>query len=292
VSADPLDTAHLSFVSRGDDPELARIRETIAGSIAIDGRAELEASLCELLTYGRSGTRKTLDLIGHSTADGSLLVLGDWVIDAASATVAAFFRELADHDVFARLGVHAIRLLGCGTAGTDRAKWTVCRLAEIVGIEVYGATGPLLASYYDAVGFADERRYVLAPASQLHAGPVASRPPDRDQMASAHALDIDALAPTPVPTRPWPVHVVEPEQARELLALIHRREGTMMPSLDATPSCELALASSVPGRYHPLEVLLDGELVRAFPAGATHGVVYPVHDTRTFSELIGYLRRS
>jgi hypothetical protein len=291
VSADLLGTSRLSFIGHGGDPELTRIRSTITHAVAVDGRAELEIKLCELLAHGRPGAPKTLDLIGHSTADTSLLVLGDWVIDAANATVAAFFGGLADHDVFARLGVHAVRLLGCGTAETDHARWTVRRLASIIGIEVYGTTGPLLASHYDAGGFADERRYLLAPASQLHARPVASRAPDRDKGANAHVLDIDALAPGRIPTRPWPVHVVEHEQARELLALIRRSDGTSLPSLCATPSCELAFRSTVPEHYHLLEVLLDGELVRAFPSGSAHGIVYPVRDTGTFSELLAHIRR-
>ena len=106
--AELLDQPRISIVCRSEDPELVRIRETIAHGLAIGGRADLETTLCALLEVGRPGVPKTLDLIGHSTSITSLLVLGDWVIDASSPTVTAFFRELAEQDVLTRLDVTAV----------------------------------------------------------------------------------------------------------------------------------------------------------------------------------------
>lgn len=289
MDAELLGLAHLSLIGRSDDPELHKIEHAIAHPLVIDGRADLEATLCALLSRAHSGAPKTLDLIGHSTAGASLLALGTWVIDASSPIVTAFFRELADQNVLPRLGVTAVRLLGCSTAETAHGKWTMCALAEILGIEVYGTTGMLLSSYYDERGFSDERRYLLTSASQLRQQGAVSRPVRGEP--SGYVLDIDALPPLSLEhRRTWPVHVVGAEQAREILSFIRRREGATMPGLTATPSCEIALPSSSPGAYHRVEVLCDGELVRVHPQGVTHGIVYPVNDPETFRQLVGLAR--
>jgi hypothetical protein len=290
MHAELLEHPHLSIISRTDDVELARIRAAIGTTIAVDGRADLERVLCELLAFGRSGTAKTLDLIGHSSATTSLLVLGDFVIDATSPTVTAFFRELADHNVLQRLGIGAVRLLGCLTADTGHGRWTVCALADILGVEVYGTTGLLLASHYNTHGFADERRYLLAGARELRANATVPRPLDRGE-PSNFALDVDALPAVALPRSPWPVHVVGHEQAREMLALIRRRHGSMIPGLQSSPSCSVALPSSEPDRFHVLDVLLDGELVRVHPHGAAQPIVYPVDDPFTFRQLVHYASR-
>ena len=286
MSAELLDHLHLSIVSRSVDPELVRIREAIANPILVDGRGELEATLCRLLAHGRPGVPKTLDLIGHSTATTQLLVLGDWAIDAGSQTVTAFFRELAEQNVLPRLGVTALRLLGCLTADSAHGKWTVSALADILGVEVYGTTGLLLASHCNRDGFADERRYLLASASEIRKNGLVSKPLDRGEPSSL-PLDIDAIPAVALAARPWPVHVVGLEQARELLNLIHRRDGSIIPGLVASPTCELALPSGVADRYHLVQVLLNGELVRVYPPGMPDGVVYPVDDPYELRKLIG-----
>lgn len=283
--AELLDQPRISIVSRSEDPELVRIHETIAHGIAIGGRADFETTLCALLAYGRPGVPKTLDLIGHSTANTSLLVLGDWAIDASSSTVTAFFRELAEQDVLARLGITALRLLGCLTADTAHGKWTVCALAEILGVEVYGTTGLLLASHHNRDGFADERGYLLASATQLRAHGRIPRPLDRGE-PSAFPLDVDVLPAVELADRAWPVHVVSADSARELLCLIQRRNGSVLPGLVAAPVCEIALPSPIPGRYHLMQVMLGGELVRVFPAGSEHGIVYPVDDPFELQKLL------
>jgi len=286
MSAELLDHLHLSIVSRSVDPELVRIREAIANPLLVGGRGELEATLCGLLAHGRPGVPKTLDLIGHSTTTTQLLVLGDWVIDAGSHTVTAFFRELAEQNVLPRLGVTALRLLGCLTADSAHGKWTVSALADILGVEVYGTTGLLLASHCNRDGFADERRYLLASASEIRKNGLVSKPLDRGEPSSL-PLDIDAIPAVALAARPWPVHVVGLEQARELLNLIHRRDGSIIPGLVASPTCELALPSGVADRYHLVQVLLNGELVRVYPPGMPDGVVYPVDDPYELRKLIG-----
>jgi hypothetical protein len=269
---------HVSIISRSDDDELRAIEATIADAVVIDGRADLEAALCRLLAAGAPSAPRTLDLIGHSTAGTSLLVMGDWVIDATSLTVTAFFRELAEQNVLARLGIEAVRLLGCATAVTEHGRWTVCALADLLGVEVVGTTAPLLASYYEPAGFSHDRRYLLTSATDLRARGSITRPAASSRIS---VLDIDRLPAMPLDqARPWPVHVVNTEQARDLLALIRRHDGAPA-ALEAVPSCELALPSPARDRYHRIEVLRDGELVRVEP-----GTVYPVSDPAAFRALV------
>jgi hypothetical protein len=274
-------TDHLSFISRSDDAELREIESRIAGPVVVvDGRADIEAALCRLLAAGAPPAPRTLDLIGHSTAGTSLLVMGDWVIDATSPTVIAFFRELAEQNVVARLGLQAVRLLGCATAVTEHGRYTVCALADLLGIEVVGTTAPVLASYYEPAGFSRDRRYLLTSATELRARGAVTRPRASSRSAS-RVLDIDRLPAVPLDqTRPWPVHVVSTEQARELLALIQRHDGAPA-ALATVPWCELALPSPDRDRYHRIEVLSDGELVRVEP-----GNVYPVSDPVAFRALV------
>jgi hypothetical protein len=287
--ADLLDQPHLSIIGASHDCELDQIASTVERSIVVDGRAQLESTLCELLSYARPGASKTLDLIGHSTMSTSLLVLGEWVIDARSPTVTAFFRELAEQEVLPRLGITAVRLLGCLTADTAHGKWTIAALADVLGVEVYGTTGLLLASHYDRDGFADARRYLLASATDLRTNGVVPRPLDRGE-PSGFVLDVDALPPRPLDTsRSWPVHVASHEEARELLYLVRRRDGSQIPGLQAAPDCEIALPSQEPGRYHLIQVMLDAEVVRVHPRGAEHGIVYPVDDPFTLRQLIASL---
>lgn len=291
MTAELLDLPHLSLISRSDDSELRRIETTVVSSRLIAGRAELEEMLCELLAHGRCGAPKTLDLIGHSTVGTSLLSVGDWVLDATNATVTAFFRELADHAVLDRLGIHSLRLLGCSTAASAHGIWTICALADILGVEVHGTTGPVLASHYDAHGFEHASRHLLISATELRRRETVARP-HAHAVARGYVLDIDMLPPAPLDGhRPWPVHVVSAEQARELLSLVRRHEGAVLPNLVESPCCELALPSPIALHYHRIEVLLDGEVIRVHTPGAPHGITYPVADADAFRQLVTYAAR-
>ena len=74
-----------------------------------------------------------------------------------------------------------------------------------------------------------------------------------------------------------------------MLRLIRRRDGSVLPGLQASPSCEIAFPASN-GAYYLMQVLLDGELVRVFPRGREeHGLVYPVDDPYAFCKLLGHL---
>jgi hypothetical protein len=110
----------------------------------------------------------TLDLIGHSTRDHHLLRLGDDRVDMLDAAVARFFRSVADERLLPRLGVVAVRLLGCETAVSNCGRRTLRLLSRTLGLPVFGATRPLMKSHYDERGFNPAFAQVLVEASALN----------------------------------------------------------------------------------------------------------------------------
>jgi hypothetical protein len=287
VLAKLLAQPRLSIIARSGDHEIARIGDIIDYKAHVGGRDELERLFGELLHCGAPPTPKTLDLIGHSSAGKSLLVLGDWVLDASSPTVTAFFRGIAENEVLPRLGIHSVRLLGCTTAETAQGRWTICTLANILGVPIYGTKDLIYSVHYDAGGFATEREYVLVSSRELAGEPLDPRPVMRPS-TRPRSLDVDALPSTTLRTRPpWPVHLASSSEGSSLLALVRRQDGAEMPGLLAVPSCEVLLPSGTPGEYHALQVVLDGEFVRVYPDGPdTPGLLYPVTDPFALKSLV------
>lgn len=109
----------------------------------------------------------TLDLIGHSTRDHHLLRLGDDRVDMLDPVVASFFRSLAADRLLSRLGVRAVRLLGCETAVAPGGRRTLRLLARTLGLPVFGATRTLAKSHYDERGFNPVFARILVEASNL-----------------------------------------------------------------------------------------------------------------------------
>jgi len=286
---------HLSVVSGEPDFGLRGIAQTIGHPVMVEGRIELEILLGQLLgevDRGATVARKTLDLIGHTRTSGALLALGDWVIDVASPTTTAFFRGLADHAVLPRLGVHAVRLLGCNTAITAAGRATIRKLAEVLELEVWGASQLLCSAHWGADGFRREWGFLLAEAGQLTAEGAAppsagSRPPAEPypRVLDVDALPAIALAPSALPRR-----IAEVAEARQILQLVRRREGAIMPGLLAAPSVELALPARALGTYHVAHVLLGGEFLRFYPDGmASQGIVFPIEDAAALRHLVNAL---
>jgi hypothetical protein len=287
LDSNVLERAHLSVLSGSEDPELARIGERIGNALRVSGRTELEELLCALLAAGAPPKPRTLDLIGHSTAGTALLVLGDWVIDCSNTTVTSFFRELAEQCVLPRLGITAVRLLGCLTADTGHGRSTITTLAEILGVEVFGTRDLVYTDHYEPGGFAHERRYLLVSASELRSEALG---PAKLSTGSPYerVFDLDALPATTLVEKPsWPLRTASLEDASAVLRLIRRRGGAAMPGLLTAPRCELALPSAFPGRYHRVQILLEGELVRVYPDGpGMPGIVYPVDDATAMMSLV------
>jgi hypothetical protein len=291
-----LSRPHLSVITSRADDELARIQDVIENKVLVDGRGDLEELFGRLLAQrdGATCVPKTLDLIGHSNPGQSLLVLGDWVIDASRTSVTAFFRELLDNDVLPRLGIHSMRLLGCHTADTEDGRKTICELSNILGLEVYGTRHLIYSAHYDRDGFRDDCTHALVCSSDLRRDVVepsvamAGEPYPR-------MLDIDSLPTTPLPAREhtWPFCIANADAARNILKLVRRSHGAHMPGLLAVPNCEIALPSARPNWYHLAQVLLDGEFLRVYPDGNQKpGVVFPVDDPRALRGLLAALPTS
>jgi hypothetical protein len=284
----------LCVISGEPGGELDRLARIITPSVRVAGREDLEALLDHLLAaHGDPEplAPKTLDLVGHSTGRSALLRLGDWVIDASRPEVAAWFRALAARDACPRLGIHAIRLLGCNTADTEQGRTTVCALADILGIEVHGTRHLLYDVHYDQDGFRDIWEFLLVSASRLRREATPAAIPT-DTRSGPRTLDIEALpvlAPGPGATD-WPRRVVTLNAARTILQLVQRDAGAPIPGLVLAPICELAIPSARTGGYHLAHVLLGGAFLRFFPDGAAApGVAYPVNDARSLLEIIDQL---
>lgn len=286
----------LSVVSAEPDGELDRIARTITGSVRASGRAALEALLDGLIAAAGQGATvapKTLDLLGHSTAGAALLRLGDWVLDAGCAGVRRWGAELAGRGVLPRIGIGAVRLLGCRTADTGPGRATICALAELLGVEVYGATQLLHAGHYGARGLLDAWQFMLVGSSELAAarGPR----PAAVVAAAAHPRRLELAALPALPLAPhaagWPRRIAAAETTREILSLVRGDAGAPLPGPIGAPICELALASATAGAYHLAEVLLDGAFLRFFPDGAGEiGVAYPIDDPGRLRQLLALPR--
>lgn len=265
---------HLSLISSSLEGEVATIARKIDHKVMVGGREDFERVLCELLaSQTEVPASRSLDLIGHSTGDDSLLRLGSWVVDGRRLVVKAFFRELADHAVFARLGITSVRLLGCETAITSAGRITLRTLAEILGVEVLGSRLMLDASHYAEAGFCAEHALVAARDVNdcMPVYPVAG--------SVRRTLDIDALPASPLTARAWTVRVADVPAASSLLRLIRRGDGAQMPGLQAVPDSEVCLPSSTkPGWYAVLQIVQEGSFVRVYPEPNGPGVVFPVAD--------------
>jgi hypothetical protein len=277
-------------ITRQPDVEMTQIQNAIEYKALVEGRADLEALFSGLLAIDGERVPKTLDLIGHSTGKG-FLKLGDWVIDVSRPAVTAYFRELADNDVLPRLGIHAVRLLGCQTAATPATRATIRSLSELLGVPVLGSTTTLFASHYDANGFIERRQYLLAGANDFRDGPAPDEP-ETLALRSPRILDVDALPATPLhATLDWPHRLANHEDVRFILRLVRRSEGAPMPGLLAAPLCELALPSAQAGLFHSIQVLLSGAFVRVYPDGDQRpGIVYPVDDSHALNLLVESLQ--
>jgi hypothetical protein len=288
-----LSGSHLSLISSPYDGEVGTIATKLSNSAQIGGRGDVEELLCELLaaTNGDVTLHRTLDLIGHSTPDRSLLRLGNWVIDATKSSVTSFFRGLAENDVMRRLGIRAVRLLGCETAATELGRATICSLAEILGVEVYGSRVMLNATYYTPDGFNDDFRSSLVSASEARGA--VSPTPLLNGEPYKRTFDIETLPSSPITLKAWPTFVATYEQARDIVRMIRRNDGAYMPGLGAIPMLEVALPSTTKRSwFHSLQLVLEGSFVRIYPDANGPGVVFPVADPDRLKALVGTLEQA
>jgi len=139
----------LNVVSSRSD---ARILDVIERKQLASSRVDLE----RILTEDELPT--TLDLTGHSV-DG-MLELGDWVIDESALP---WFRFHAT----ALRRFERVRLIGCHTAASLDARRMISSIADVLGVEVYGAMGFIFHYHYTAEGFDPAWEFLLTSASEL-----------------------------------------------------------------------------------------------------------------------------
>jgi hypothetical protein len=242
---------HLTVLASLDLHGAVAHRLDPASTISCEDREQLVNRLVELVCDLPMQPR-TLDLVGLTGHD-KLLAFAGRPLDTEIPLVRSVFRELAEQQVLSRLGITAIRLIGCMTAVGERARRTIATLADIVELEVSGTT--------DLVSVAD-----ISSTGYLPPGPHAW---------PTHGiwLDLDAISPAPPAAD---ARVLARTEGRNVLAQICRRVGVALPPLLALPFAQLALPSPSADRFHHLEVLLDCELIRATVRGES--VVYPVDD--------------
>lgn len=281
---------HLSVVSAEPDAVLQGIARAIGRVVTVDGPAALDAALSQLADEAARtpGTAtRTLDLIGHTRAAASLLSLGSWVIDADDPATVAVFRGLADRGALLRLGIHTLRLLGCHSAGSERGRDTICRLAELLGVEVAGMRELLHVGHCGPGGFRDEWSFLLVRASELRpppAEPPGNPGPRMLDLAALPAIALDVHAP------PCPRRIASEDAAHRILALVRRGAGARMPGAPAPPLLELALPLPRAAGYHLAHVVLGGSFLRLYPDGmARPGVMFPVDDREALHRIIAAL---
>lgn len=145
------------------------------GWIAWDTQVYLAASLPELQRVLESARvrvdpavrPRSLDLLGHTTADHHLLRLGRTAIDMLDPVVARFFGTLAATGLLPALGIVAVRLLGRETAATEMGHRTMRMLSRTLQLPVYGTLVPLLGNRWDQNGFDGAFGHLLIEASEV-----------------------------------------------------------------------------------------------------------------------------
>jgi hypothetical protein len=264
----------ISVVSAESDSELERVARRIAPSVRVGSRAQLCRVLEQLVAASDGGTTgpKSLDLIGHSTRSTSQLRLGDWVIDAARADVTTTFHELAKRRIWSRLGIRAIRLLGCRTASTPQGRLTIRELAAVAAVEVYGTVHLLHGGHYDTEGFCPAWDFLLVGSRDL-ARDGASTVAEGTVVSRNELFAVGAPAEAGRSRR-----VVTASAARAILRLVRHDAGAMMPGAPP-PVYELVMPSPGVDNCRIAHVLWDGAFVTfCREPAATAGLVYPVDD--------------
>jgi len=260
----------LSLISDAADRELNSIRGTIRVFDRIAGAHVLIATLRDHVA--RRTHAETLDLIGHSR-DHGFLVLGDWTLDDSPQT-AATFGELVRGSLDA-LGVRELRLLGCSTAATERARGALRKIALAARREVFGTRRYVSKRDYDERGFLSDD--VLVNANGVSPE---RRDPVGFLLGSATTIRLDALelGIGPRLTNDQPLLPVNEMIADTILGHIDGSRSWVLPGLLAEPNPIILWSTG--NAVHRLELLLDFQVARAYGAypDDEHGRLFRVND--------------
>lgn len=151
-----------------------------------------------------------LDLIGHSRGRDNILKLGEFALTSREASKQ--FSALANGGILASLGIKTVRLLGCRTACSPRARRVVEAILKFFRgsdqyaypvsnddshsayflYPVYATRGDLFAVHFDSYGFRMEATPLLADSDVIsNAGP-GDLPPGDDYPPDPPSDDDDA----------------------------------------------------------------------------------------------------
>jgi len=160
---------HLHISARPALGEVARLLDNVDHHEPVNCLEDLTRVLEELCVCPRrshSGSRRTLDLIGHSD-DSRLLRLGESVVDLGDDDVWSLFQRMASDRVLESLGIGELRLLGCETALSAEGQTTIRELTRMLGIRVLGMSTPLYSAHFGRKGLKDRYECLLRDATNL-----------------------------------------------------------------------------------------------------------------------------
>jgi hypothetical protein len=275
-------SARENVVSDHDDVEMRAIRCKLVGEQVAGSRQALRDIL-----KNRKAPATSLDLIGHSTGKECYLMLGGWTIDDTPFT-GQFFQDVRQD--LQRLGVSAVRLLGCSTAITQ-AGWAVMeRIAGVLGdhVPVWGTLRTISAVDFGPAGYDGGNLASTAGGPPDRAGPIAPPFPGDARREVPFAIDhLVAEDRATLPEARWPRVPVARERAPELVALVEAPFAWSLPGLLAEPLVELLVATDPPARVRRLHVLLGYEVLRVFaPGHESHGLLYRITEPARLERLL------
>ncbi|MEO6777801.1 MAG: hypothetical protein ABI467_33075 [Kofleriaceae bacterium] len=273
----------LSLISDSADRELDAVRRTVD---SFDRIAGVDALISTLRAHAlRRMHAVTLDLIGHSRGHG-FLVLGNWELDDSPQT-AATFSELVRPWLDA-VGVRELRLLGCSTGASERAREALRKIALGARREVFGTRRYVSKRDYDGGGFVSDD--ILVNANGMAPD---RRDPVGFLLGAATAVPLAALdlGAGPRLTNDQPLVPVNEAIATAIIDFVDGARSWVLPGLLAEPN-PIVLWSEH-NSIHRLELLLDCQVVRAYGAypDDEHGRLFRVRDPLGLSRYLDEVLR-
>lgn len=274
----------LTLISDTTDRELAAIRRTVGTYEAVNDEP---TTIAVLRARAERGARaETLDLVGHSGANGFLRI-GHWILDDSPQTSGSF--DVLIRPWLEALKTHSIRLLGCSTAMSPRGWNAITQIARASRCRVYGTRRYVGLQDYRAEGFISDDALVGAPGTRPLRQDWIGFLPHAATIYPIHSLTMSAGPPLSNDQLLLPVNEA---LAGELLACVAGERSWVIPGLLAHPSPIVLWSHS--NTIHRLDVLLDGEAVRAYGRypDDDHGRVFRVFDPARLNRQLEQLDRS
>lgn len=199
--------------------EIARIAQRLDGEITVaqnenrhnylqlqEGDTLFDA-LARYVPQSEGMQFDNLDLIGHSRSRDYILKLGEFVL--TSRIVAEQFKMISEAGFLEKLQIKSIRLLGCRTACSPRARRVVETILEYFpDKQVYATRGDLFAVHYDAFGLRAEAEPLLADDDVITTAGPGDVPPGEDYPPDLSKDDDDDDGSPPPSTSPFPFEFV------------------------------------------------------------------------------------